>query len=360
MEFIEVENKHKEKYEAFVNNQFESTCMQMWQWAEFRNQLSPNLYNRLGIIDKEGNFHLTASYAINRFKYIGNILYIPQGPIWRSAEALKLFEEKIVDFARRKNCIAVICDPRVKKDDGKFKDLEKVNFLFTDEAVQPRVTIFLDLSKSEDEILQSFSKNTRYNIRYALRKGIKIKKFSEPKDASRIVGFYELLLSTQKRKYFYVQPIEYFESLWDTFSREGRITLFEAFYKDSHLGSILLINTDKFAISLFSASSPQYSNLKPLYLMRWESIKEAKLRGCKFYDFFGATDSQDESHPFFYTTQHKLGFSKDFQKFAGTFEIVLNPLKYKMWRFMEDMGIFKFYEKTFIRQFRERNVNKKN
>ncbi|MDD3647791.1 MAG: peptidoglycan bridge formation glycyltransferase FemA/FemB family protein, partial [Candidatus Dojkabacteria bacterium] len=104
-----------------------------------------------------------------------------------------------------------------------------------------------------------------------------------------------------------------------------------------------------------SASSPEHTELKPIYLARWESILEARSTGCKVYDFFGATDSKDERHPFYKTTQHKLGFGRDLTKFAGTYELIIDPLRYKIWQTFVSLGIFKFYEENFLREFRKRN-----
>lgn len=359
MKLIEVQKKHKRKFEEFVNNRIGATCMQMWEWCNFRNKLERKLYKRVGIVDDAGNFNLTATYAIHRFSYLGKILYIPQGPIWDNLEALEVFAKEIKKIGKRNNCFAVVCEPRVKREDHKFNQLINSGFRFTDQAVQPRVTVLLDLTASEDELLASFSKSTRYNIKYAFRKGVVIKKYNTRKDKGRMDKFYKLILATQKRKYFYIQDKSYFKELWLEFSNNDYVTLYEARFKDEVLGAIIVLNSNIWAASLFSSSSRKYSNLKPIYLARWESIKDAKAKGCKIYDFFGATKSSDRTHPFYYTSQHKLGFGRKVTEFSGTFEIVLNPLKYKTWRLFEERAIFKFYERTFLKEFKRVNVIKK-
>jgi lipid II:glycine glycyltransferase (peptidoglycan interpeptide bridge formation enzyme) len=355
MKFITVTNQHKEKYTSFVNNDPAATCMQMWEWADFRNSLWHNSHFRVGVLDKNEEFALAATYAINKFKLLGNVLYIPQGPIRKSEEALDIFSKEIDKIAKEKNCFAVICEPRIQKNSARFKEMMSSGFEFTNQAVQPRVTVSLDLTKSEDELLASFSRTTRYNIHYAQRKGIVIKKYNEQKDIDRIEEFYKLLKETQDRKYFQVQPLEYFKNLWSEFSKNGHITLYEAYFENTLLGSIIVVHDNVWATSMFSASSRKHSKRKPIYLARWESIKNAKSRGNKIYDFFGATDSKDKTHPFYHTTQYKLGFGRKLTKFAGTFERIQNPLKYKLWRLLENFSLFKFYERSFIRKFKNKN-----
>jgi len=351
-----IDSKDKTLYENFVNDKEETTCLQMWEWATFRNKLGSKLYNRIGIVNN-GKLSLSAIYAVNKFSFLGNVLYIPQGPIWDGNKSLFEFKKSIVELAEVNNCFAVICDPRVEENGKKFNELLESGFKCTHEAVQPRVTIRLELSRSEEDLLASFNKSTRYNIKYANKNNIKITKYNSPSDIDHIKTFYKLITETKERKYFYVQQEDYFSYLWSEFSGNKHATIYEASFKDEILGSMIVINNDHNAFSLFSASTRKYDNLKFMYLLRWESIKDAKNRGCKVYDFFGATDESNTHHPFYYTTQHKLGFSKNFVKYAGTFEILLNPIKYNIWKLFQKAGIIKFYEKYYLVDFKKRNVN---
>jgi peptidoglycan pentaglycine glycine transferase (the first glycine) len=356
MKFVHVEQKHKNNFEKFVNSRKETTCMQMWEWESFRNKLTPKLFHRYAVIDDERNFHLAATLASYKYRSLGNVIYIPQGPIWDDAKSLEIFAREIRKIARSQNCFLIVVEPRVERDSIKFKELENSGYKFTDKAIQPRETVFLDLTQKEEDLLASFSKTTRYNIRYAERKGVIVKKYSSPKDIDRIKDLYKLMQVTRQRKYFQLQSRDYFDNLWKEFSNAGKVTLYEAWYKKELLHSMILINNNKWAGSLFSGSSRKYSKLKATYLARWESIKDAKAKGCEIYDFFGATKSEDPSHPFYHTTQFKLGFGRVIKEFAGTFEIILNPIKYYAWRFLERFNFFKFYEDSFIKEFSKKNA----
>ena len=359
MEFIEVENRHKKDFEEFVNNHGHSTCMQMWEWCKFRNKLQPQLYKRIGIVDEKKKFHLAPTYALFKFRNFGKVIYIPQGPIWDKQEALEVFARAIKSLGGKNGCFAIIVEPRIHKGSDKFKELIRNKFRYTKRAIQPKETVLVDLTQKEEEILSSFSKTTRYNIRYASRKGIEVKKYTSPSDKDRVVEFYKLLQLTRERKYFKIQPLDYFKNLWQAFSKEGHATLYEAYFKDEILHSLIVLHNNKWAGSTFSGSSRKFSNLKATYLARWESIKDAKAKGCEKYDFFGATKSKDETHPFFYTTQFKLGFANVINEFAGTFEIILDPIKYTVWKLLEKLEFFKFYEDSFLKEFKKRNVKRK-
>jgi len=232
-------------------------------------------------------------------------------------------------------------------------------YIPTNKAVQPKETVLLDIDKTEEELLNFFSKSTRYNIKYAKKKEIEIKIINKTEDKLAIKNFYKLLKSTQERKYFLVPEFEYYENIWKEFSRNNKACIIEAYFKDTLINSIFLLHNNYWASSVFSASSREFSNLKATYLARWESIKYAIQKGCKIYDFFGATSSSDINHPFYFTSQFKLGFGRETTKFAGTFEIILNKVKYNFWKNLQRFNLYKFYEESFLNEFKKLNNGKR-
>jgi peptidoglycan pentaglycine glycine transferase (the first glycine) len=327
----------------------------MWEWSEFRNSIGKKLFGKIGVVDRHNHLRLASTYQISSFKLLGNILYLLQGPVWDSHKALFVFKRDIQSYAKRKGCFAVVIEPRIRKDGKKFNHLKQLGFLHTSKSVQPKTTALVDLTKTEEELLNGFSKTTRYNIRLARKKNVDITKYDKPADVPRIKYFYDLLKTTQKRKYFHIQQQRFFEAMWKQFSKEGHIALYEAHFKEKLLHSLLVIRSNVFATSLFSASSREFSNVKATYLARWQSICDAKRNGCSVYDFFGATISNDKEHPFYYTTQFKRGFARKLTSFAGTFEIIINPIQYALWNQLERLSLISFYEDTFLKHFRKKH-----
>ena len=79
----------------------------------------------------------------------------------------------------------------VKDDIKKFSD-----------GVQPRYVFRLDIKgKTEDEVFKEFHQKTRYNIRYARKKGVEIKEGTK----EDLKKFHEIMVETGKRDNFLIR-----------------------------------------------------------------------------------------------------------------------------------------------------------
>ena len=355
MQIIYPEQKDKDLFDKFVNSSPMATCLQMWEAKEYRNKSKTIPYDRIAIQDNN-QIVAAATFSVSKFKYLGNLIYIPHGPVWSGEEALFTLTNELINIAKNKNAFAIVAEPRIFQNSNENNELLRAGYKYTGKAVQPRHTVLIDLTRDSQDILNSFSKSTRYNIRLADKKGIQIRSYLNPSDSSQIDSFYKLLKETQDRKYFYVQDKSFYQYLWSEYSKNNHAALFEAYYQDELLNSLLLLYNDYRASSIYSASSRKYSNLKATYLLRWKSIEFAKENGCRLYDFFGAAKTEDTNHPFYYTTQFKLGFGREITEYAGTFEIILNPVKYNAWIYGAKFGFFKLYEDSFLKDLKNKSI----
>jgi len=210
--------------------------------------------------------------------------------------------------------------------------------------IQPSKTLILDIKKPEKELLKQMCSKTRYNIRLAGRKGVKIKKSERKKDFE---SFWKLLQQTTKRDKFSSHEKEYYEKILDipgaklfiaerpSSSRTSKNKIIAAnivlFYKET-------------AIYLHGASDYKYRSLMAPYLLQWEQIKEAKKRGCVEYDFWGIDKKKWPG-----VTRFKKGFcpkarkessgpsSKSYRggeevNYPGAYDLIFQPIWYKLYK----------------------------
>ena len=75
-----------------------------------------------------------------------------------------------------------------------------------------------------------------------------------------------------------------------------------------------------------AALSPKYHKIPIAYLLQWEAIKEAKKRGCVFYDFWGYVNPKDNpKHPWYGPTLFKMGFGGYVARYVKTQDLILSP-----------------------------------
>ncbi len=208
-------------------------------------------------------------------------------------------------------------NPKAEEVIDKFK---KHGFHQDSWTLNPSKTIQVDLTKSEDDLLKSFDKDTRYNIRLAGRKGVVVKQSDDFNE------FKNLYFATAKRKGFWPAKKE-LETLWQVFSKENSAAILTAYFDGEPIASALLIFADGMGQYQHAASMDQHRDVMAPYLLLWESIKFLKKRGCKILDLEGLYDSRYKS------TNNWKGFSLFKKGFGGKeIEYIGSFVKYpKFW-----------------------------
>jgi len=235
-------------------------------------------------------------------------------------EEIIFFLKKIKEIAKKENSIFLHIEPFLEipfLKKGHF--YEKSNSL---KRFQPQRVLILDLKKSEEEIFNNISSGTRYNIKLAQRKGVKIishkAKFEE---------FYKLLKDTAKRQKFCIYQKEYFKKLLEIEDNDFKTELFLAEYNTKIISAIIMAFFNKTAISLHSASDYQYRKLKANSLLRWQTILRAKKENCEKYDFWGIDEKKWPSLTYF-----KKNFGGKKFEYPESIDIIFQTNWYKLYK----------------------------
>jgi lipid II:glycine glycyltransferase (peptidoglycan interpeptide bridge formation enzyme) len=214
-----------------------------------------------------------------------SIAYIPGGPVgnWMEKEiAPKLFSE-LHQIANSHKAVFLKVEPLLPKSSTIERVLHQHQFRTSSYTNQAATTIIIDITPSFDDILAGMHQKTRYNIRYAKRKGVVVREGNR----EDLIAFSHLLRNLGRREGFAPRNLEYLEAEWDTLHPAGLLKLFVATYQEKILSIHMSALFGENAIYLHGASSDEYKNLMPNYLIMWESIKWAKSQGCKTFDLWG-------------------------------------------------------------------------
>ena len=168
----------------------------------------------------------------------------------------------------------------------------------------PSTTLFVDLQRSEEEILMRMKQKTRYNINLAYRKGVKVKVGSK----EDFPIFYDLYTQTAIRNNFTLHAPSFFIPFFEVTDKEYSSTLLIAYLDDKPLSAMFLTIGGKRATYLFGASSNERRESMSTYALQFEAMRKAKIAGCELYDMFGISPSVDKAHPMNGLNRFKLGF----------------------------------------------------
>ena len=268
------------------------------------------------------------------------LLYAPKGPAF-DYEDLSLWPqvlETLEELAQRERAIFLKIDPDLRRNAGEessdlepaadavIRLLEGRGWRFSPEQIQFRNTVLVDLCPSEEEILMAMHPKTRYNIRLAGRRGVRVEEAGE--DA--LVQFYQLYAETSARDGFLIRPFAYYQDVWRTFLRGELGQLFLAYYEEQCLAGLFLFRWGKRAWYMYGASSSVERQRMPNYALQWAAMRWAKAQGCTTYDLWGAPEVLDESDPLWGVYRFKRGFGGQMVRYLGAYDYPAHPFLYRL------------------------------
>ncbi|MFR0822038.1 MAG: lipid II:glycine glycyltransferase FemX [Clostridia bacterium] len=351
--------KYKEAYENFLKNHPLCDFQQSIAWGK----LKVDWKNELILIhnDKE-EIVASMSVLIRKIPMFGNLMYVPRGPVGdiQDKNILEQLTYQVRKLAKTYKAFVIKIEPNVEKSNQAFtimaKDLgyhiysDAMNFK---QEIQARHNFRLFINhRTKEELFQSFSSKTRYNIRLAQRKGVQIQNFGE----EGLDTFYTLLEETGRRDGFRVRKQEYFERLYQVFPKEN-LQLKIAYYEGKPIAGILLMLYGKKMWYLYGASSNLYRNTMPNYLLQWEAIQLAAEKDFDIYDFRGVSFQENgEADGLFH---FKKSFGTQLVELIGEMYIPFKPIRYKLYQLAEKMfrNLRDFVYKRKIRAGKEGNKN---
>ena len=313
-----------QELDNFISKQKYSQFLQSSLWGNFQKELGNKIW-QIGV--EEDSLETSALVIEKKLPFNLTYLYMPRGPIISNQagnkdKVMKLLLKGVRDISIKTE----------KRQEVFFRfetlnkfDLENVCLV---KSVQPADTLLLDLNKTEDELLAEMHQKTRYNIRLAKKKGVKIEKIEDKAKAINI--FSKLIKETSVRDKFTPHSDNYYQKILKALDKN--VCLWVAKYEDKILVANIIVNFGDTVIYLHGASSNEHRNLMAPHLLQWEQIKWAKENGFQIYDFWGISETDPRWAGF---TRFKKGFGGHEKNLPGTSDLVYNQRAYKIYNFIK-------------------------
>lgn len=320
--------------DAFVRAHPKGHFLQSPAWRSVKTQ-----WHWRGVLVRQGS-EMTGALSLLIRQLPGglSLLYAPRGPVCepKDRETLAQLFQGAREIAQETGSCALLLDPDILESDHAFgSSMEAMGFQLRQAAgfdgTQPRFVFRLDVAgKSEDEVFAGFGSKTRYQVRLARRRGVKVVSWAGNQEIpeAALTQFSALMEETGARDHFLVRNQAYFRTLLLSLGAGARLYL-ATLDGEAIAGTIAIQYGDK-TWYLYGASSNRHRDAMPNYLLQWEMIRWAIAGGCRIYDFRGVSGDTSPDNPLYGLYRFKKGFGGDFTAFCGEYIQVYRPLAYRI------------------------------
>ena len=275
-----------------------------------------------------------------------SVLYAPKGPLmdWSNEQLRTRVLNDLQSFARKQGAIFLKLDPdvvlgrgvpgaetEVTENSGQAErsELCRRGWVESNDQIQFKNSVLVDLSATEDEILMRMKQKTRYNIRLSKKKDVSVRAGG----MDDLPMLYKMYAETSVRDGFVIRDEEYYMTVWKLFmeSLEPSSVPLIAEVDGEPVAAIFVFMFAGRAYYVYGMSRSLHREKMPTYLLQWEAMKLAKSRGCNLYDLWGAPDVFDESDSMWGVYRFKEGLGGQVVRTLGAYDFAPNKLWYKMY-----------------------------
>ncbi len=284
--------------------------LQTKAWADFRKAMGVDVV-------KLSNWYI----SFHRIPYTPfTIGFFPKGP----TPTKKLIEE-LIQLGKQKRALFIQIEPN-----------ETITYSLLPSSHHPlftKYTFIIDLTKSEEELLNAMHPKTRYNIRVAQKHNVKIQ---EDNSDVAFETYIKLSKETTSRQGFYAHNETYTRTMWNIMHKAGIATLWTATYNNIVVAAWIIFVYDGVMYYPYGASLREHREVMAPNLLLWELVKWGKEQNLKSFDLWGAIGPDpDPKDPWYGFHRFKAGFSPQLVEFVGSYDLVIQPFLYKLYCFAD-------------------------
>ncbi len=199
-------------------------------------------------------------------------------------------------------------------------------------AIQPRETMYVDLTQSEEELLANMKQKHRYNLKIAQREGVQVEHIT--KDAVKSLDrFWKLLTATSDRHTFRLHTKAHYASILTNLGEKASLAF--ATHNGKDVAALMLITEGKVATYLHGGSLYEHRSVMAPYLLHWRLMVSLKAKGFTMYDFWGVHTKDGEAikgHASEGVSRFKLGFGGIIKHYPPTVDVIFQPLRYSAYK----------------------------
>lgn len=319
----------------------EIPLQQTAKWQKLQQDLGETTFFR-----EENDYTILAIEKQTKF---GTYLYLPYGPALhpKTPAALKNAAESaykaLEALAHQKNITFIRIEPQSSEIADFWANLPGAQ---KSKDLSPKETWVLDLAPEKSEIISGFSQGTRTRYNQFVRKGLSVSTSKNPADIKYLVDLQQKLAHQKNfgafsEKYLKTELEQSFSTLYLVhYDPKNAIAppdpeKFPLFAEpgDRIIAASLFFDYADTRFYMQSAADLDYKKLPGTVALLTSAIFDAKEKGLKKFDFWGiAPENAPKSHPWAGFTAFKKSFGGYEVDYCGTYDLVFQPVKYKLYQ----------------------------
>jgi methicillin resistance protein len=314
-------------WQAQIQNYELANFLQSPRWQKYNEILGHR------VILREFYGHIKVLMIIKDAKR-GRFLEISNGPLldWQDSVLVALAFQEIFQIAKQYKCVFIRFRPALADSEENRFILKQLGSIEASFHLHAEHTVMIDLTKTEEELLSTFRRQTRYEVRRAVKLKITVEDRSD--DDSILDEFHQVQLDTAKRQNFIPPTKKELQALKDSFAEDLRLYVaYDETHRPIAYGLILIdgIEADYYE----AASTPLNRKLPGAYALQWQIMRDLKKRGIKRYNLWGIAPEGQSKHRYAGVTTFKTGFSEHRFTYVAAQDIPVSPLRYQLNRLVE-------------------------
>jgi lipid II:glycine glycyltransferase (peptidoglycan interpeptide bridge formation enzyme) len=324
-------------WQALVERLPSADLLHDWEWGAVA--AFDGTPQRSFVLHEAGALTAICAAQVRRTSLGRSFWYVPRGPVLdyddrMAAERLQALLAGLRDAARADRAIAIRLEPRVEARSLAAALFDAADLPRVDATLQSPDTRLVTLLPDDDALLATFDKDTRYSIRRSEREGVVTAVIDDPADDAALLAMHALVAETLERAQYKLPELERYRIIWRGLGAAGRARIIQAHHDGELESAALLVVEGDRSFYLYAGSireAPGETKRFPAYAVQWQMMRTAREMGARTHDLWGvAPESAGPEHPWFGYSLFKKGFGGRFVSWAGSWDLVVDPLVYRL------------------------------
>ncbi|GCE19116.1 lipid II:glycine glycyltransferase FemX [Dictyobacter kobayashii] len=334
----------REQWNTFLQSQPHEHFLQSYEWGELSRELGEQIY-RLGVLENGrliGAMSLTVSpVPLPLPKLRPTWLYCARGPVLERLDVsiLALLVKHVALIAQRERAVVLRVEPNIADDDANLDTwlatYHKAGFVSNPNSVHGRRSWVLDIRPAAEHLYSRFMPNWQQHIRVAEQRNVVVRRACLSRDFDT---YYELIKSSSERNDVFVHDRDYHWYTMQTFAATKDATILLAEQDGYPLAAKMVLRFGHWSWDMFTGEQEGETAQLAAYLLQYHALQWAQERGCHFFDFRSIPDVLMPGEDLWEAYEYKRGFGGYSRLTMPTQDYVFQPLIYKPWRRLVELG----------------------